>query len=153
MRIIYRRVVKEINGDNYMLYFDVKNFNQKSATGEFTNFPVYIDKITDKAEDISVSRFNFHEHFQRRTPSLYEDQIIFGATGFSLLLNFLQSIGFIFIAWSILLFVKHFDDIVSHYGNISLVVLIPSFAFYLIAYGYLISISLRWYTVISSVII
>lgn len=152
MRVFFRRVVQDINQDNYMSYNDILNFNQNFATGQFTNFPVYIDKAIEKPEDAKVSKINFHEHFHHRTPSLYEDQILFGATGFFLAINTLQAIGFIFTAWGVALFFKHYSEISLYYGPSCLAFIIPTLVAYIILYAYLLSISLRWYTIISSVI-
>jgi len=60
MKGIYRRVVEEINNDNYMKYFDIQNFNQDLAISQF-NLPVYIDNMMKKNEEAKESRINLHE--------------------------------------------------------------------------------------------
>jgi hypothetical protein len=95
--------------------------------------------------------FFYHRHFHSRPASLYEDQLFFGATGFILIINTLQAIGFVFIMWSVVLFVKHYYEISMQFGYICLAFIIPILLIYLVLYCYLISISLRWYTIISSV--
>jgi hypothetical protein len=61
MRTIYRKVVQEINKDNYMSYLDLEHFNQHYATGQFINFPVYIDSQMKNQEETNVSGHNLHE--------------------------------------------------------------------------------------------
>jgi hypothetical protein len=61
MRNIYRCVVQEIHDDNYMSYGDIHNFNQDYAIGQFTNIPVYIDKMMEKSEDSKETGINLHE--------------------------------------------------------------------------------------------
>jgi hypothetical protein len=61
MRSIYRRVVQEINKDNYMSYLDLEHFNQHYATGQFINFPVYIDTLMKMPEDSKMTGSNLHE--------------------------------------------------------------------------------------------
>lgn len=61
MKHIYRKVVQEINKDNYMSYNDLQEFNQHFATGQFTNFPNYIDNVIAHPEEAKLSAVNFHE--------------------------------------------------------------------------------------------
>ncbi len=84
-------------------------------------------------------------------PTMYEDQILFGATGFSLIINTIQTFGLTFVFWSLLLFVKHYTVILALYGNITYAFIIPGLVLYTMVYSYLLSISLRWFTILSSV--
>jgi hypothetical protein len=110
--------------------------------------------ITQEAAKLNITFIgifiNF-SHFHGRSPSLYEDTVIFGATGFYLLINTIQLIGFAFIAWTIAIFFKHLSYVIEYYGTIYVVLLIMVVLVYLALYCYILSISLRWYTIISSV--
>jgi hypothetical protein len=150
MRKVYRRVVQEVNKNNYLSYTDVE-FNQNSAFENFKEYPVYLDEVFSKGLMDKLVEGNNHINFHRRIPTLYEEQIIFGASGLSVLTNILQCLGFIFIAWTVLIFVKHMDAINSFYGSIMVAFIILALVIYVILYTYLISISLRWLTIISSV--
>lgn len=62
MRIVYRRVVPEINENNYMCYNNnVANFNLEYASGDFEAFPDYIDKTIQHPEQVEINKFTFHE--------------------------------------------------------------------------------------------
>ena len=77
--------------------------------------------------------------------------MIMGSTGFNVLLNLLQCVLFLFTAWSTFIFSK---EIFNIYYEQPLWVFISSiglFIFYFFLYTYLISITIRWYTIISSI--
>ncbi len=150
MRKVYRRVVQEVNKNNYLSYTDVE-FNQNFAFENFKEYPVYLDEVFSKGLMAKLVDGNSHRNFHKRIPNLYEEQVIFGASGFSLLVNIIQCLGFIFIAWSVLIFVKHMNEILSFYGSLMLALIILTLVVYVILYTYLISISIRWLTIISSV--
>lgn len=151
LRIIYRRVVIEVNENNHMEFSDLEHFNQQYATGKFLNYPLYIDNVMKDSKMAQISKINLHEHFHHRSPSLFEDNMFFGASGFYILLNTLQAIGFVFIVWTVLLITKHLGAMLDVFGNSFLFLVIPIIAIYIAVYSFIISISLRWYTVISSV--
>ncbi len=79
--------------------------------------------------------------------------MLFGASGFAMIINFLQAIGMSFVIWSLVLFLRHYVQILSTYGNFTYAFIIPGLVIYTVVYSYLLSISLRWYTIIASVFI
>jgi hypothetical protein len=74
-----------------------------------------------------------------------------GPTGIYLIINTLQAIGFIFVAWVVLLYYKYLPLMLNFHGIMILYITIPVTVLYVILYSYFLSISLRWFTVISSV--
>ena len=60
MRRIYRRVVKEVNKNNYLLFTDVEH-NQNYAFENFKEYPVYIDEVISKQQLSGETKLNFHE--------------------------------------------------------------------------------------------
>jgi hypothetical protein len=53
--------------------------------------------------------------------------------------------------WSVILFVKHIEISLKSYGNIIYGIVIPIYFIYALVYTYLLGISLKWYTIISSI--
>lgn len=62
MRVIYRRVVVEVNENNHMEFTDLEHFHQQYATGNFLNYPLYIDNVMKNPKDARVSNINFHSY-------------------------------------------------------------------------------------------
>ncbi len=78
--------------------------------------------------------------------------MLFGASGFAIIINFLQATGMSFVIWSLVLFLKHYLPILEKYGNYTYAFIIPGLVFYTLIYSYILSISIRWYTIIASVL-
>lgn len=66
MKVIYRRIVKEINSDECMDYLDLGGFNQQLKVDDktvFLHYPVYIDKSLEKADETKLSKINLHKYY------------------------------------------------------------------------------------------
>lgn len=158
MKSIYRCVVVEVDKNNYMDFIDItaNDFGMMRRT-KIIEYPKYIDNSLrqlnsdSKTDDINVSEFNFNKLYHSRPPSIYEDQILFGTTGFFLLINTIQMIGFMFIVWGILFFFKGYRVAVDSQGAWIGYTFIGLFILYLCVFAYILTLNLKWYTVISSV--
>jgi hypothetical protein len=84
-------------------------------------------------------------------PSLYEENMFMGETGFIFFMNFIQLILFLFCVWSTFIFTKEIFNIYYNQPIWMFAISIASFIIYFFLYAYLISISIRWYTIISSI--
>lgn len=121
------------------------------------DYPKYIDKALkqinsdSKSDDINLSPFNCNNLFHTRPPSIYEDLMFLGTTGFFLLINIIQMIGFMFLIWSILFFFKEYNVMVAKEGKWVMCFFISLFIVYVCAFAYLLTLNLKWYTIISSV--
>lgn len=74
-----------------------------------------------------------------------------GETGFSLFINLLQYLLFMFALWSTFIFSKEIFNIYKEASGFIVILTIVLFIAYFIAFAYLISISIRWYTIIASI--
>ena len=160
-KTIYRRIVPTINNENYTEYKDLEEYNQNYATEKFLNYPLYLETIINKPEESRISKINYHSHIHGRTSSFYEDIIAFGASGFFIFFNIFQSIFLGFVLWITYVGVtiipglwKEYTDsngkIYEYSTGVKVVVIIATII-YILLYSYLVAITLRWYTVISSV--
>jgi len=84
---------------------------------------------------------------------LFEGTVVLGITGFTLLLNIIQTLSVSFIIWSVLLYVKHLTPMMDYYGNnkVILAAVVPLTVIYFILMVLITVLNLRWYTLISSI--
>jgi hypothetical protein len=111
----------------------------------------YIKNVLDKPESLFLGNLNAHRHFQNRAPNYYEDLVLFGAGGFYLLLNLIQTISVLFIIWTVILYFKHVTYFVDYYTPKFLALVIILYVLYLFALLVVLSLALKWYAVIASV--
>jgi len=104
-----------------------------------------------KEDNIIVSNYNFHKFFHGRPPSLYEDLVIYGASGFYMLINLIQVIGFCFIIWMVVIIIKYSSMFITQMGDYFAFIFIPVLFLYIFFYAFLIAINIRWFTIISSI--
>jgi len=84
-------------------------------------------------------------------PSLYDEMMFMGSTGFNIFLNLIQCILFLFTVWTTFIFTKEIFNIYNQKPIWMFVCTIIIFILYFFLYTYLISITIRWYTIISSI--
>jgi len=152
---VFRRTVGAVTEDNYLEFKDIEEYSQNYATEKFLNYPIYLESIINKPAEAKVAKINYHSHIHNRTSSFYEDTIAFGATGFYIFFNIVQSVFLVFAVW--LCFVcldiipKLFGDYPEYVPSaLSIFFIITTVCFYAFLHCYLVAITLRWYTVISS---
>ncbi len=56
--------------------------------------------------------------------------MLFGGSGFAMIINFLQATGISFVIWSLVLFLRHYLQILTVYGNIIYAFIIPCLVVY-----------------------
>jgi hypothetical protein len=140
-----------------MDYIDNGTYDFGLLSGKIIGFPKYLlsaknQQSSDmKFDNINVSQLNFNKLYHNRPPTLYEDLIIFGTSGFYLLINVIQIIGFMFIIWTILFFFKEYTVIVKEQGNWFIYFFISLLLIYIVTFAIILTINLKWYTIISSV--
>jgi len=148
----YRKIIEPINQDNISDFQDV-DYNSNSAF-QSMGYPKYLlNLIQDEKEmeDLNKNVSFLHINFHQRPPSIYENLMIFGISGFPFLLNLIQSICIIFIAWSVITFSKHFNKIEDKYSKLSYIFLIGGCIIYFILQGFLSTLILKYYTIIDSI--
>ena len=148
----YRKIIEPINQDNISDFQDV-DYNSNSAF-QSMGYPKYLlNLIQDEKEmeDLNKNVSFLHINFHQRPPSIYENLMIFGISGFPFLLNLIQSICIIFIAWSVITFSKHFNKIEDKYSKLSYIFLIGGCIIYFILQGFLTTLILKYYTIIDSI--
>ena len=148
----YRKIIEPINQDNISDFQDV-DYNSNSAL-QSMGYPKYLlNLIQDEKEmeDLNKNVSFLHINFHQRPPSIYENLMIFGISGFPFLLNLIQSICIIFIAWSVITFSKHFNKIEDKYSKLSYIFLIGGCIIYFILQGFLSTLILKYYTIIDSI--
>lgn len=161
LKIVYRRSVIKVTDDNYTEFKDLDEFNQNYASERFLNYPVYIESIINNPEAAKVSQVNFHYHVHGRTSSYYEDTIVFGASGYYIIFNIFQTVVVVFVVWLTytslvvvpLLFNSDNNSNINNkaYSTAVKIICICSLAVYTIIYCYLVTVTIKWYTVISSI--
>lgn len=156
MKKVYRNVVPELNSNTYMDFIDIAPFDLGNTRSKIIEYPPYLEKALkdmNKVEDeILVSKLNFSRYFYDRPPSLYEDLVFLGSTGFYLINIILQVTGFMLICSSILILFKYLSQIQAYYGSGMTYVVVGVLVFYVLLYAFLLSLNLRWYTIITSVL-
>ncbi len=121
------------------------------------DYPKYLESALKqqssdlKTDNINVSQFNFNKLYHSRPPTIYEDLIIFGTSGFFFLINIIQIIGFMFIIWSILFFFKEYSAVVKIEGEWFTYFFITLLLIYIVIFAVLLTTNIKWYTIISSV--
>lgn len=88
---------------------------------------------------------------QNNYPSLYDENMFLGETGFSVILNLVQLILFLFSTWSTYVFSKEIFNIYNTQSPWIFGICIGAFVGYFLLYTFLISITIRWYTLIASI--
>ena len=151
-RIVYRRVVPKITEKNYMEYKDIDKYNQHNATATFLNYPVYVDNIMNDENSINSSS-TIHKMIHSRSSNLYENNFIFGASGANILFNIMQSIFLIHTFWSCVMVVKSIPLFKNDKSISNTLIILGYFlvVIYGLIYSYLTAITMRWFTVISSI--
>ena len=158
IKSIYRNVVVEVDKNNYMDFIDItaNDFGMMRRI-KIIDYPKYLENVLrqvasdSKTDSIDVSQFNFNKLYHSRPPSIYEDLILFGTTGLFLMINVVQMIGFMFIIWGMLFFFREYI-VVKSQGNLLAYLFVILLIFYLCVFAYILTINLKWYTIISSVI-
>ncbi len=84
-------------------------------------------------------------------PSLYDEMMFMGSTGYYIFLNLIQYILFLFSVWSTFIFTKEIFNIYREKPIWMFGSTIGLFVLYFFLYTYLITITIRWYTIISSI--
>jgi len=112
------------------------------------HLPVYLQK-----DNIKLEEGNFSQHFHNRPSNFYETTVFFGITGFTFILNLIQSLAVVFVIWGIILYAKHLTAMMDYFGNnkIILVAVIPITIIYFICMVLITTLNMRWYTIISSI--
>lgn len=153
MRVIYRRVIWTITSKNYMEFKDLELYNQNHATGNFLNYPVYLDNVMNNEEESKNSKINFHRNLHNRPSTFYEDLILFGTSGPAIFLNIIQTSIIVFALWFVLMIVKLIPIFDGSTQNSDAVIIIgyTISGLYIIIYSYLTAITLRWFTVVTSI--
>jgi hypothetical protein len=158
IKSIYRNVVVEVDKINYMNFIDIGPNDVGVRGKKIIDYPKYIDialrqHTGEQSDDgIDVSKFNFNKLYHSRPPMIYEDLIMFGTSGFYLLINTIQMIGFMFILWSILFFFKEFSIVIKQEGEWFAYFFVFLFLIYIAAFTWLLALNLKWFSIISSVI-
>lgn len=157
MKSVYRNVVVEVDKINYMNYIDIGPNDFGMRGKKIIDYPKYLDNTlrahtSEKLDDgVDTSKYNFNKLYHSRPPMIYEDLVLFGTTGFYLLINTVQMIGFVFIIWSILFFFKEFNIVVKQEGKWFAYFFVVLMFLYLGAFSFLLTLNLKWFTIISSV--
>jgi hypothetical protein len=155
MKSIYRKVVPDVNKFTYMDYIEIHPFDLGNTRSKIIDYPAYLEKalkdMSNSEDEILVSQYNLNKFLYDRPPSLYEDIVFLGPTGLHLIHVFLQLSGFMLICWSVLILFKYLPAISAYYGKGMNWVLIITLLLYVFTYAYLLSLNLRWFTIISSV--
>ena len=149
---IYRKVIEPINQNNISDYQDVdSNSNSALQSIAHPKYLLHLIQNEKEMENLNDNKSFIHQNFHQRPPSIYENLLFFGISGFSLILNIIQSICIIFIACSIITFTKHYHKIINKYSNLINILLIGSLIIYFILQGYLTALLLKYYTIINSI--
>jgi len=156
MKHVYRGVISEVNKLNYLDVIDIAPFDLGNTRSNIITYPLYLENAlkemnNENADNIIVSNYNFHKFFHGRPPSLYEDLVILGATGFYLIINTIQIIGFCFITWIVIMIIRYYSMFITQIGNNFSFIFIPLLFLYTIFFAFMIAINIRWYTIISSI--
>jgi len=156
MKSVYRNVISEVNKLNYLDIIDIAPFDLGNTRSNIITYPLYLEKAlkemnNEKEDNIIVSNYNFHKFFHGRPPSLYEDLVIYGASGFYMLINLIQVIGFCFIIWMVVIIIKYSSMFITQMGDYFAFIFIPVLFLYIFFYAFLIAINIRWFTIISSI--
>ena len=150
---VYHRVVQPISEHNMSNFQDIE-YNSNSALLS-QGHPVYLLNLIQnetKMNELNKKTISFHEHIHLRPPSLYENTLICGASGFALMFNVIQTCSLLFIAWIIILYVKHYFYIRTVYSKLTVFLfMIPCSIIYFILYVYLTAVVLKWNAVVSSI--
>ena len=148
---IYRKVIESINQDNIANYQDI-DYNSNSSL-QSSSHPKYLLNLIQNEKEMEKMNKpnNLHIHFHQRPSSLYENLIIFGNTGFHLIINIIQSICLIFIAWGVITFGKHLSVIRNKYNKLGLILFISVSIIYFFIQGFITALTLKWYCIIDSI--
>jgi hypothetical protein len=157
MRNIYRQAVSEVNEENKENLADIKeynslNYDQETAI-DWNKHNQYIKDANEKPVSGYKPVFNMHIHLMNRSPSFYDDLILLGGSGFYVLLNIIQTIACSFIIWMTILILKHVTYMVNQYSGYILFAVIPIMILYLLINVFLFALTMKWYTIITSVYI
>ena len=151
-KIVYRKVIEKITQNNMSDYQD-SDFSLNNAL-QSKGYPIYLKKIIlDENEYNKLNQENegVHYHMHNRPPSLYEENMILGATGFAFILNAAQACAMILCIWSVVIFAKHSYILREKYHKFIYAFLIFLLIIYFSVQGFLISILLKWYSIIDSI--
>lgn len=150
---VYRKVVQPITEHNMSNFQDIE-YNSNSALLS-QGHPVYLLNLIqneNKMNALNKKTISLHEHIHLRPPSLYENTLICGASGFAFMFNIIQTCSMLFIAWLIILYIKHYFYIRTVYSKLTvLLFMIPCSIVYFVLYVYLTAIVLKWNAVVSSI--
>lgn len=155
MKSVYKKVLPEVTHDTGLNYMEIAPFDLGNTRTHYIYYPAYLENaLKDMGEvddKILVSKYNYNRYFHDRPPSLYEELVFLGPAGFYIIHATMQISGFILISWSVLILFKYLSDIIAFYGKGMTWVILGLLMFYILTYSFLLSLNLRWYTIISSV--
>lgn len=80
---------------------DINNNNNNNINGFLTYY------------NTQNNGYSMTKHFNIRTTNFYEDNIVFGKTGFKLFNNMNQSINMIFLVWFVVIITKYFNEFMN----------------------------------------
>jgi hypothetical protein len=156
MIIIFKKVCKksvfEINKGNVeklSLYND--NITDQETANKINHHNEYINNVLNKPESVLLSNCNFHQCVHKRSPSYYEDLILFGGTGLDLMIITMQTIAMIFVLWATVLLFKHLGQITTSDTVYLIFLIIPLLIVYIVGMIVLLGICMKLYTIMASV--
>lgn len=154
LNVVYRRIVPKVDHINYIDLNHILDFDNPNQNTNFNNYskcPIYIEKLLDgngnfnqtlinpvnnlsiNAKDLNTSNNNsFTKHFNGRSESLYEENIIFGKSGFAFFSNLIQFLNVITILWLSVMVTKYLPEFLLNKEFAFFVTFILLFIIYII---------------------
>ena len=171
LNIVYRRVIPEINDINYLDYQDIDQPNQSSIFNNLTNFPLYLEKVYDGNGKVNTAiishndtlndnnninhsfdskNYSIKTHFHLKTESFYDENILFGKTGFVLFGNLIQFFNIIFFIWLVTMITKYVKIFSEESDSFKIVLFFIATVVYIIILFYTTYSSIRQLSILTS---
>lgn len=154
---LVKKILPEVNNRTINEYLDMEHHNQNFVIGNFASPPIYINKYYENntnnygSERISNIGYSFTEHITGRSPTFFEDTIIFGVSGQYIIHNTMQSVIALFISTITIIIIQEGSKFHNYFGSW----IIPYFSilnlFYFVFFSLVVSFNLKNYTIYTSV--
>lgn len=150
LKIVYRRIIPVVNQKNMNDFKDLNDINQCESTSNFTNYPLYIDRLLNNKE--KIEEFEGIPHvFNGKISNFYDDIIIFGKIFFDFLMTIFRMIVLLNILWIFKTTSFIFKEYSSFQNNLLININISLLPIYFILSLFLIGISMKRYVILSNI--
>ena len=148
---LYRKVVSQIDQNNLIEFINNLPYQMVTTKKKMIDLPLYIEEILESDIKSCGFKIGLNNFLHNSVPNIYENLLIFGSSGFQLLINSIQLLTFLFVLWIVLIIFIEIQTLINTDEDLFIILFVIFFVVYIIYLPYLISSNINMFTLLSSV--